>query len=132
MRQRCGRAALVGGCVGGGGALLGCPGVLLLGAQAQAVWVAPRHGGSASDLPVDLGLASALAAPQRGGVLTGSGDAAAAAEEWRLALIDVSPWCLLCLPCLLCLLCLPVVQKTGRAPPPPLLTYLYRSDHAIW
>lgn len=66
--------------MGGGGALLGCPGVLLLGAQAQAVWVSPRHG--ASGLPVDLGLAERVS-------LSVSGDAAGA-EEWRLALVDVS------------------------------------------
>lgn len=72
--------------MGGGGALLGCPGVLLLGAQAQAVWVAPRHG--TSGLPVDLGLAERVALS-----LSASGDAAAEAEEWRLALVDVSRSC---------------------------------------
>ncbi|CAM9379052.1 unnamed protein product [Scytosiphon promiscuus] len=39
-------AALAGGCIGGGGALLGCPGVVLLSDRGQAVWVAPRSGGS--------------------------------------------------------------------------------------
>lgn len=73
--------------MGGGGALLGCPGVLLLGAQAQAVWVAPRHG--ASGLPVDLGLAERAA-------LSASSDADGA-SEWRSALRDVSLFSLGCL-----------------------------------
>eukprot|EP00752_Nemacystus_decipiens_P010372 g9242.t1 len=75
------RAALVGGCVGGGGALLGCPGVLLLGAQAQAVWVAPRH--EASGLAVDLGLSERALLS-----LSATGDDAAAAEDWRLAVVN--------------------------------------------
>lgn len=66
------RVALFGGCIGGGAALLGCPGLVLLSPQGQAVWVAPRGaGGRAVDLEY----------PEM------SSDEAAG--EWRLALLDV-------------------------------------------
>ncbi|CAM9684554.1 unnamed protein product, partial [Ectocarpus sp. 6 AP-2014] len=80
------RAALSGGCVGGGGALLGCPGVVLLSSQGQAVWVAPRHtespaaaAAAAAGLAVDLGPWPEVVAAIPGNDTR---------EEWKMALVE--------------------------------------------
>ena len=73
--------ALLGGCIGGGAALLGCPGLILLSPQGQAVWVAPREAGAGGSGGGDGGGATDLETPKI------SSDKAA--EEWRMALLNV-------------------------------------------
>lgn len=62
------------GSVGGGASLKGCPGLILLSKQGQAIWVAPRN-------PPGGGRAVDLEYPEMSSEM--------AAKTWRAALLDV-------------------------------------------